>query len=228
MRGQVAPDTLRLLRRLDACDALSGRRPALTHVSFLLPCDPEDPTAAEAMVEHTGETAQRWAEWRGSASRGRGARCAAGGGSCHPCPTHPSHAASTTTPPPSTGHMFLSNRGKPAAWQAARGQLTPHSAAALQARVHRGFGQVHMPTVGSARGSGAVRFSLTCAALPPTHTQLAIQHLLATSTAAAVLPPCRLACADGAVGGAHDSGRCLVGWVGAKACSLVRQAAAAG
>ena len=58
-RGQLAPDTRRLLRQLGGSAGSGGgggggRRPAHTHISCLLPCDPEDASAAEAMLAHTG------------------------------------------------------------------------------------------------------------------------------------------------------------------------------
>ncbi|PRW57902.1 DNA mismatch repair Msh6 isoform X2 [Chlorella sorokiniana] len=128
-RGQLSPDTKRLLRQLDPVGGGGGRAVALTHIPHLRPADPdsEDPAAADILLEHTAD-------------------------------------------------MFLAQRGKPAAFAAARQHLTPHAAAALQ---------------------------------------LAIQHLLLTQTAQAVLPAVTLRPLDGPVGGARTSGHMLL-----DACAL--------
>lgn len=109
----------------------------------------------------------------------------------------------------SAADMFLAQRGKPAAFAAARQHLTPHSAAALQV--------VYSALTCSCRHNAAAcqhevqpyccgvfycnHLPLTCAT-----PQLAIQHLMLTQTAQAVLPAVTLRPLDGPAGGARTSG----------------------
>lgn len=109
--------------------------------------------------------------------------------------------------------MFLAQRGKPAAFAAARQHLTPHAAAALQVSWILSKSSCSYTLRLGVCACVLERLLLQPLAVPsfPNLQQLAIQHLMATQTAQAVLPAVTLRPIDGPVGGARSSGRGGVG-----------------